>query len=113
MYRVSNMKKNFNTNIKAIDGTDMVITDQSGNIIEKTTSLSKIILNALQGQLQGDDRLSGEERCKLIDLALRIYKATDIIDITLEEARVIKDRVGKLPGLNHVVYYRLNELLES
>lgn len=108
------MLKNFNIPIKAIDGTDMLEQGaENGKPISRASTLIGIVLTALQAPLKGDENLTGTKRCELIALALRIHAANGDVEISLDEATLIKNRVEKLQGLNHVVFYRLNEFLEA
>ncbi|MCA8237772.1 hypothetical protein [Burkholderia cenocepacia] len=80
------MKLDTNTIIKEIDGTPM--PDKDGPVTLKAVCANALLFN-------GRDELTGEEKLGRYRLARRIYDASGIVEITIEEAAKLKDVIGK------------------
>lgn len=109
------MLRNFNIPIKNLSGEAIFESaqDNDGNAERKAALLSNIVLLALQTPLKGDENLTGVERIDFIRLALAINAAEGDVEISTKDAETIKERVRKMPGFNHIVLYRLDEMLEG
>ena len=94
------MKVNLKTSLKAFDGAD--VTDATGPVL-----ISTLCINALMKE----DTVAGAEKMKRFLLARRIYDAEGDLDITVEEASLIKDLVGST--FAPIVVGRVYELLEG
>ncbi|MBE3139512.1 MAG: hypothetical protein IMZ53_02910 [Thermoplasmata archaeon] len=82
------MKIDFSKILCNIDGTQM----QEAK--DKPLTLDKVCVNAILSEMQGETA-SGVEKVERFKLAKKICGASEI-DITIEEAAQIKERVGKL-----------------
>lgn len=71
-------------------------------------TLGKVCVGALMS-FNPESRISGEEKVKRYDLALRIYKG-GIIDVTSEEIVLMKKRVGE--GFAVIVVGQVLKMLE-
>lgn len=75
-------------------------------------TLGKVAVNALLGNPpQGQKPDTQEEMLKSYDLALRIQKSTTPIDITIDEAKKLKDKVAQ--NYNALVYGQVYHILEG
>ena len=73
--------------LKQIDGAEII-----DSVTGKGLTISNVISNAL---LVPEDKLSGEEQVKRFILATRIYDATLPVEISVEDAVLIKKCVAK------------------
>ena len=80
-----------NTPLKTLGGEVMQDNDGKGNVMDAT--LKTVIVNAL---LSPVERESGVEKMKKYELATRIYKSEDEVELSAEEITLIKARVGEL-----------------
>lgn len=90
------MKVDVDTTLKHIDGNDLPLT------------LKKACIEALMAQTQ-DDRASGEVKFKRYELAVKVNSGATV-DISPEEAAMLKDLIGKVygPGVVGPAYKLLN-----
>lgn len=70
------------------------ILDLEGQPVEAGATLRRACLTALVNPLKGDDNLGGDEKTKLLQLALSIG-ASDMPDLSIDDWKVIKDRINK------------------
>lgn len=85
------MKFNPSTAILDLNG-EAIKTKQDSDLV-----MSEVCCNALLAEIQGE-QATGEEKLKKFLLAKRIHVATDQIDVTVEEAALLKRLIGKLYG---------------
>jgi len=78
-----------NQELLSINGAPLINHDSN-----KTFTLKSAIINSLMAQYQGEENLSGEEKLKRFEMALRVQKE-DVIDLTSEEILYIKGFIGK------------------
>jgi hypothetical protein len=86
------VKLDFSSPILDIDGQP--VADQTG-----TLTLARMATEALLGTLMVNDRpeqLIGEVKTRNAALALRIHAADAPIDVAIDDAAVIKDRIGRM-----------------
>lgn len=100
------MKKNFNTVIKNIDGNDILET------ADKPLTVRAACLMALLSTQEGDDRLDGQKKFSLVELAFKIRDPEEV-DISSEDIVLLKQRVAKVPFTTHVILYRIYQFLED
>ena len=86
------MKILFNQEIMGLD--DKAIKDETQNVF----TLKKAVLTALVSNFEDERTLSGEEKLKRWELALKIKNASDPVSLTVEDVAEIKKLVGKLYG---------------
>jgi hypothetical protein len=72
--------------------------------------LQKIIVDALQANVKGEESIAGTEKVKRFQLAVKVYSG-DEVELSAEDIALIKDLIGKLYG--PLVVGRSYELLES
>lgn len=106
--------RDFNTPILNLNGEHM--KNEKGEPI----MISEPILNSLQLTLPGDNgddqgrgRLSGKQKTEMIALALRIVANPEEVELSSEDATLIKDRVAKMPVNNHILCYRVEQFIEG
>lgn len=91
------MKVNFSQKLTQINGQPLLDADapnEDGNSIKQATAKS-VVVNAL---MFPDTTDSGEGKLKKWNLANRIYSSDREVEISVEEANVIKKSVGKSFG---------------
>lgn len=87
------MKRDFAVNIVHPDGT--TVTEQAqvnGQVVQRPINVRNVVGNALLARGRNED-LSGEEQVRRYRLVERIF-AGDPVDITAEEAALIKRQVA-------------------
>lgn len=98
---------NVSETLKSFDGQTMKDSDGQGNIIDATLKLA--LINALLAPVQNE---SGVEKVKKYELARKIYKAENEVELTVEELSLCKKRVGEVFP-NPIVVGQVTELLEN
>jgi len=86
------MKINTKTKLKSLNGELLKDTLADGKTTEMT--LGSALINALLVPVQNE---KGEEKVKKYELGVRIYQ-NDEIDLTAEEAALVKKRIGDVYG---------------
>jgi len=86
------MKINTKTKLKSLNGELLKDTLADGKTTEIT--LGSAIINALLVPVQNE---KGEEKVKKYELGVRIHQ-NDEIDLTAEEAALVKKRIGDVYG---------------
>lgn len=81
------MKINFGQALKTLEGEELKYG-------EKALALKVPAVNALMGAYEDERNLSGEEKVKRYDLAMRITSITEP-DLTAEETALIKKLIAK------------------
>lgn len=95
-----------NDPIRNVDGTE--VKDAEKNIL-----FVDIIITSMTATLKADAEESGEAMLKKWDLAERAQKARgDIMEITLDEAAFIKERIRKVFA-STIMYANAHRLLEA
>lgn len=84
------MKINFNKILKNFDNNDIV---DDG----KPVTLARISMNALMALFNDENMLTGEDKVKRYQLALKINK-DPCADLNVEELALIKKLIGKMYG---------------
>lgn len=84
-------KVDFNTEIKGPDDETLKWADGS------PTTLRKVAVEACGALSPADQNMSGEDKAKLWFLAVRV-QATEAIDLTVDEASLLKKRIGIVFG---------------
>lgn len=107
------MKIAVNLEIKGLDGEPMQFVENEGKATEKKVTLTfkKVSTDSLMAMFQDEKDLTGEDKIKRAMLAQKIYSATDIVELSLDEAQQVKKVVNKLYGT--MPYFRVHEILES
>jgi hypothetical protein len=103
-----------------IDFTQL-ITDLSGEVVAyddkpvseggKPMTLGIAAVNALQSVFEDERNLGGDEKMKRFLLAMKIHGASLPLDVTTDEAALIKKLVAKLPSI--LVYGRVANMLDN
>ena len=83
------MQIKVNTEIKDYKGNSILITEGSTDVVVAKT----LIVNALTAEVK-DSKDTGLDKFKKYKLAMSFEQAEDVVDITIEEAKLIKDAVG-------------------
>ena|ERR1035437_5513339 len=98
------MKVNLNVSLKNMD--EVAMKDEQGNELP----LKTFCVNALMADYQGET-VDGNEKLKRYTLAKRIFKADGEVELSVEEAALLKQLVPK--GHTPLVVGQLFELLEG
>lgn len=103
------MKINVNQKLKTLDGQTMKDVGAKGEAIDATLKMS--IVNAILSPVQNE---KGVDKVKKYELATKIYKAKQTVDLTAEDIVLIKDRVGEIfPPLVVGQVFKVLEELET
>ena len=113
------MKVNLYVKLLGFDGcpvkkTKVVTTDgvpEAKEIDGEFVLLSDVIANAVSSTYRDDDKISPDEKLNRFALALETKKAKGPIEISVEDAGLIKKMAVK--GCSVLAYGRICELLES
>ena len=99
------MKISLNTKIKTLN--DEVIKDEK----DKPLTFAKIFINALMGGYEDEKNLNGNDKFIRYQLAQKINRQKDkTAELTLEEARLLKEVVGK--GYGALIVGQVFEVLK-
>jgi hypothetical protein len=66
---------------------------------DKNATLRKVAIEALVASYQDESTLSGEEKLKRFELAMKVKNTPTPIDLTVEEVGTIKKLIGKAFGV--------------
>lgn len=100
------MKRDFNIIVKNIEDGDMF--EQEG----KPLTMKAACLTALLLPQDGDDKLTGVQKCDLVALAFRM-NSEGLSEISSEDIVTLKQRIAKVPFNNHIVIFRVHQFLEG
>lgn len=106
--------RNFNTPVLNLNGEAM--KNEHGipaTIAESVLNALHLTLPGDNGDEQGRGCLSGRQRTEMVALAFRILADPEAVQLSSEEATLIKARVAKLPLNSHIVCYRVEQLIEG
>ena len=95
--------------LKAMGGEPLMDLDRATNKQIQLT-LRHICVEALLRPLDTDVQLSVMQKFQMGELAHKIYNATEEMDITPEEAVLIKERVGK--SFPVLIVWNVSKLME-
>ena len=84
------MKLELTTKIKSIEGE--VLTDKN-----KEVTLGHVLVESLMANYN-NEILTGQEKFQRYELAVKVHPTMKVADITVEEAALLKDLVGKAYG---------------
>jgi hypothetical protein len=94
-----------NTNVKILDFQGKVIKDESGK-----EAVAKDIISTVLNLEDNEHRLTGEKKTQAFQIGIKLWDK-DEIDITVEQASFIKERVSIF--CPPIVFGRISELLEG
>lgn len=94
------MKINIDTPIKNLDGKPL----------DEGATFRKLALQACVMPVRGDDTATGEQRLSVYRLSQKLNAGDQEIDLTIEEAKILKDRL-LLTYPSPLVYGRMCEVL--
>ena len=100
------MKVNFNVKLLGLDNKPIKNEEDKDVLLKDTCSIALITVRT-NGQDQDEDQA---KKLSKFNLALKINNAKGEIDITPEEAVMIKESVSKFSGI--LALGRVNELLK-
>jgi hypothetical protein len=84
------MQVNFDQKLLNLDGTEVVNPND-----KEPTLLRGIAVTALLAQFEDERSLSGEDKLKRWELALKIKNGEDPIELSVEEISLVKKLIGK------------------
>lgn len=94
------MKRNF----------DIPMTDIEGKPFADGATLKNITLLALGALARGDETQTGADKLRIYSVATKVVGG-GVVDLTIEELALIKERIGK--AMNAFTVGRAFELLEQ
>ena len=80
---------------------------------KRLMTLKTVMLDGLMAQLDEDKSTSGEDKIKMYDLATRLHRAKDKVEIDPDELKMVRDRINKAytsPFVVAPVWKMLNDL---
>jgi len=98
------MKIDFNVEMKDFNGK--AINDQD----KKAVTFKDICINALMGVLETDRTLTGNQKFELYMIAKKVHSG-GVIDIGINDIKVIQDRVDKM--YNCLMVGRVREIFNQ
>lgn len=90
------MKRDFNAILNTIDGEPF--KDDKGDEL----TLKRVSLDALGAPLEGDDKMSGDDKFKLYELANRIavgFRVRQPVEVDEKDIATLKARIAKVWGV--------------
>ena len=100
------MKIDFNASVKRIDGQPLIETNQQGEAVQATFKV--VVVNAVLAPSKNDD---GVMKVRKYQLAHRVYDASEAMEISLDEAKLIKDCITATYG--PLIVGQVDALLEG
>lgn len=94
----------FTQEVKGLDDKPIMqplATDSGAKPVALT--LGDVAVNALVTPMDGDIKLTGEDKFKMNELARKIYKHKAVV-LTAEDLKLVKERIGKLYAATVVGY---------
>ena len=101
------MKVNFNTYFKDFDGGELLINDKPQSI---GRIVAQCLFNGTGINPTGNLQVDNEKKLQSHNLCMRIMGSTAEVDITLEDAVLIKEAVG---GLTPGCFSQIIKLIEG
>lgn len=86
------MKIDFSKPLLALNGAALMTRESTGDT--RNLTLKEAAIEALMSELD-NERATGEQKFRRGLLAQRIYESNSAVEITVEEAALIKDRIGR------------------
>jgi hypothetical protein len=99
----------FTTSMKDMDGKPITVCPQDKPDCGKELTLGEVAIGALNTSFADERDITGEEKFKRGELALRIHKDQHL-GLTAEETATVKKLVGKL--YTPLVVYQADKLLD-
>jgi hypothetical protein len=113
------MEVKLNTILKDLDGKDIIFTQgvpatkDTKEVPAVYATVGKMTIEALMATYKDEENLSGEDKLKRWQLAVRVKNssATGTIQMTAEEVSLVKKLIGKAYGI--MIVGQVWELLEG
>lgn len=88
------MKIDVSKKLTAFDGQVLLDKDAKGEVIEVTSKI--VVVNSLLVPVKTDD---GVAKVKKYELAKKVFQAEQEVELTVEEAALIKERIADSYGV--------------
>lgn len=98
------MKINVNEELTSLDGS--ILIDESGKPLTVKNVLTISLISPTP-----NESLSGDEKYAHYDLSKRVHEAEPDLNVTVDEAVILKKRVGLFYGA--LVYGRIVDIIEK
>ena len=111
------MKINFNKRLAGFDNKDVEVkSDDKDEIEDKNKKpeyllIKDVVVNILSANYKDDIKTKPEEKLTRFELAIKIKNADSAVELTVEEATLIKKLAAK--GGTILAYGRICELIED
>ena len=92
------MDLNLNQALKSVNGSDILSPLEEGEEERKPFLMRTVCVNALLEPNQDDKNLNGEKKAKSYHLAMEIYKTKGKIDLSIDDIKLLKDLIGRMPS---------------
>jgi hypothetical protein len=92
-----------------------VLKDRDGKELkegDKLVTVAFVVVNALELP-PPDGRLTGDQKLARFKLQVKLYNATEAVDITYDEASIIKKMLGDSPHITPYIYGQLLAVLDA
>ena len=105
------MKVKLNTELKDFEGKALIFTAATAEKEAVNATLGKMMIESLLATFKDEENLSGDEKLKRWQLAIKIKNADVMVELTVEEVALVKKLVGKAYGT--IIVGQVWELLEG
>ena len=102
------MKLTINEQLRSLNGEAMFEMDKD---VRTPIDLKLVCVNAILRPHASDEQVSGIEKMKRLDLATKIYKAEESIEVTAEEIVTLKMLIARSYGT--MIAGRALQMLEN
>jgi len=92
------MELNLNQVLKTLNGSDIISPPERGEKEGKPFLMRTVCINALLEPHQDDKNLTGEKKAERYHLAMEIYKTKGKIDLSIDDIKLLKDLIAKMPS---------------
>ena len=92
------MELDLNQVLKSLNGSDITSPPEEGGEERKPFLMRTVCINALLEPRPEDKNLTGEKKVKRYHLAMEIYKTKGKIDLSIDDIKLLKDLIGKMPS---------------
>ena len=92
------MELNLNQALRSLNGSDILSPLEEGEEERKPFLMRTVCINALLEPHPEDKNLTGEKKAKRYHLAMEIYKTKGKIDLSIDDIKLLKDLIGRMPS---------------
>ena len=105
------MKVKLNTELKDFEGNAVIFSMATTEKEAVNATLGRMMIESLLATFRDEENLSGDEKLKRWQLAIKIKNADVMVELTVEEVALVKKLIGK--AYSTLIVGQVWELLEG